>query len=122
MFQEMDSAAKLGKVSTLDPVNMDATTVLKMVTSWGASLLGLEKEIGTIEVDKKADIIVVDLNSPHSVPLYNPLSTIVYSASGADVRDVIVNGRILMKDRTFLTLDPDEIMDRVTAFGREIAG
>jgi 5-methylthioadenosine/S-adenosylhomocysteine deaminase len=122
MFQEMDSAAKLGKVSTLDPVNMDATTVLKMVTSWGASLLGLQKEIGTIEVDKKADIIVVDLNSPHLVPLYNPLSTIVYSASGADVRDVIVNGRILLKDRTFLTLDPDEIMERVTAFGREIAG
>ena len=122
LLQEMDSAAKLGKVSTLNPVNMDATTVLKMVTSWGASLLGLEKEIGTIEVDKKADIIVVDLKSPHLVPLYNPLSAIVYSASGADVKDVIVNGRILMKDRTFLTLDPDEIMQRVTAFGREIAG
>jgi 5-methylthioadenosine/S-adenosylhomocysteine deaminase len=122
LFQEMDSAAKLGKVFTLNPVNMDATTVLKMVTSWGASLLGLEKEIGTIEVDKKADIITVDLNGPHLVPLYNPLSTIVYSASGADVRDVIVNGRILLKDRTFLTLEPEEIIERVTAFGREIAG
>jgi len=122
LFQEMDSAAKLGKVFTLDPVNLDATTVLKMATSWGASLLGLEKEIGTIEVDKKADIIVIDQNSPHLVPLYNPLSTIVYSASGADVRDVIVNGRILLKDRTFLTLDPEEIIERVTAFGREIAG
>jgi 5-methylthioadenosine/S-adenosylhomocysteine deaminase len=120
LFQEMDSAAKLGKVSTLNPVNMDATTVMKMVTSWGASLLGLEKEIGTIELDKKADIIVVDLKSPHMVPLYNPLSAIVYSANGADVKDVIVNGRILLKDRTFLTLDPDEIMERVRAFGREI--
>ncbi len=122
LFQEMDSAAKLGKVSTLDPVNMDAITVLKMVTSWGASLLGLQKEIGTLEVDKKADIIVVDLKSPHLVPLYNPLSAIVYSASGADVKDVIVNGRILLKDRKFLTLDPDEIMERVRDFGREIAG
>jgi 5-methylthioadenosine/S-adenosylhomocysteine deaminase len=122
LLQEMDSAAKLGKVSTLNPVNMDATTVLKMVTSWGASLLGLEKEIGTIEVDKKADIIVVDLSSPHLVPLYNPLSAIVYSASGADVKDVIVNGRVLLKDRAFVTLDPDEIIERVTAFGREIAG
>jgi 5-methylthioadenosine/S-adenosylhomocysteine deaminase len=120
LFQEMDSAAKLGKVSTLNPVNMDATTVMKMVTSWGASLLSLEKEIGTIELDKKADIIVVDLKSPHMVPLYNPLSAIVYSANGADVKDVIVNGRILLKDRTFLTLDPDEIMERVRAFGREI--
>ncbi len=122
LLQEMDSAAKLGKVSTLNPVNMDARTVLKMVTSWGASLLGLEKEIGTIEVGKKADIIVVDLKSPHLVPLYNPLSAIVYSASGADVKDVIVNGRILLKDRTFLTLDPDEIMERVTDFAKEIAG
>jgi 5-methylthioadenosine/S-adenosylhomocysteine deaminase len=122
LFQEMDSAAKLGKVFTHNPVNMDAATVLKMVTSWGARLLGLEKEIGTIEVDNKADIIVIDLNGPHLVPLYNPLSSIVYSASGADVRDVIVNGRILLKDRTFLTLDPDEIIERVTAFGREIAG
>jgi 5-methylthioadenosine/S-adenosylhomocysteine deaminase len=101
---------------------MDATTVLKMATSWGASLLGLEKEIGTLEAGKKADIIIVDLNSPHLVPLYNPLSTIVYSASGADVRDVIVNGRILLRDRTFLTLDPDEIIERIKAFGKEIAG
>jgi 5-methylthioadenosine/S-adenosylhomocysteine deaminase len=122
LFQEMDSAAKLGKVFTLDPVSMDATTVLKMVTSWGATILGLEKEIGTIEVGKKADIIVIDMRSPHLVPLYNPLSALVYSASGADVKDVIVNGRILLKERTFRTLDPDEIMERVTAIGREIAG
>jgi 5-methylthioadenosine/S-adenosylhomocysteine deaminase len=122
LFQEMDSAAKLGKVSTLNPVNMDAITVLKMATSWGASLLGLEEEIGTLEVDKRADIIVVDLQSPHLVPLYNPLSAIVYSASGADVKDVIVNGRVLLKDRTFCTLDPDEIIERVTGFGKEIAG
>jgi 5-methylthioadenosine/S-adenosylhomocysteine deaminase len=91
LFQEMDSAAKLGKVFSLNPVNMDALTVLKMATSWGAAILGLEKEIGTIEVGKKADIIVIDLQSPHLVPLYNPMSAIVYSASGADVKDVIVN-------------------------------
>lgn len=120
LFQEMDSASKLGKVSTLNPVNMDAATVLKMATSWGATILGLDEEVGTIEVGKKADIIVVDLQSPHLVPLYNPLSAIVYSANGADVKDVIVNGQILLKDRTFRTLDPDEIMERVTALCREI--
>ena len=120
LFQEMDSAAKLGKVSTLNPVNMDATTVLKMATSWGATILGLEEEVGTIEVGKKADIIVVDLQSPHLVPLYNPVSALVYSASGADVKDVIVNGQILLRDRTFRTLDPDEITGRVTALSREI--
>ena len=82
--------------------------------------MGLEDDVGTIEVGKKADIIVVDLQCPHLVPLYNPISTIVYSASGADVKDVIVNGQILLKDRTFRTLDPDEIIERVTALTREI--
>ncbi len=72
---------------------MGAATVLKMATIWGAKLLGLEKEIGTIEVGKKADIITVDLRKPHLVPLYNPISTIVYSACGSDVKDVIVNGQ-----------------------------
>ena len=120
LFQEMDTAAKLGKVFALNPVNMDAGTVMKMATSWGAKILGLEKEIGTIEVGKKADIIVVDLQSPHLVPLYNPLSTLVYSASGADVKDVIVNGQILMKERVFQTLDPNEIIERVSAISRKI--
>ncbi|MEJ2725296.1 MAG: amidohydrolase, partial [Deltaproteobacteria bacterium] len=113
LFLEMDTAAKLDKVFTLNPVNMDAQTVLKMATSWGARVLGLEKDIGTIEVGKKADIIVVDLNSPHLTPFYNPYSLLVYSASGPDVKDVIVNGKILMKDRMLCTLDPDLIMDRV---------
>ena len=82
--------------------------------------MGLENEIGTIEVGKKADIIVVDLQSPHLIPLYNPMSTIVYSANGSDVKDVIVNGQVLMKDRTFLTLNSDEIFEKVTAISREI--
>jgi len=120
LFQEMDSAAKLSKVFTLDPVALSAETVLKMVTIGGAKIMGLEKEIGTIEVGKKADIIVVDLQSPHLIPLYNPMSTIVYSANGADVKDVIVNGQILMNDRTFQTLNPDEIFEKVTAISREI--
>ncbi|MFC1534882.1 amidohydrolase family protein, partial [Thermodesulfobacteriota bacterium] len=120
LFKEMDSAAKLGKVTTRDPVDMDAGTVMKMATSWGAKIMGLEDETGTIEKGKKADLIVVDMNSPHLVPLYNPVSTIVYSTSGADVKDVIVNGSILMKDRRFQTLDQEEIMDRVKAIALEV--
>jgi 5-methylthioadenosine/S-adenosylhomocysteine deaminase len=113
LFKEMDTAAKLGKVGTLDPVNMGATTVLDMATIWGAKVLGLHNEIGTIEVGKKADVITIDLRKPHLTPLYNPMSTIVYSASGSDVRDVIVNGRVLMKDRKFTGLDAEEVMARV---------
>lgn len=120
LFKEMDTAAKLSKVRTLDPVNMGATAVLRMATIWGAKVLGLEKEIGTIEVGKKADIITIDLRKPHLVPLYNPLSTIVYSANGSDVKDVIVNGRVLMKDRTFTALDAEEVMARVREISEKI--
>jgi len=120
LFKEMDTAAKLSKVRTLDPVNMGAATVLKMATVGGAKVLGLEKEIGTIEVGKKADIITVDVNKPHLVPLYNPMSTIVYSASGSDVKDVIVNGRVLMKDRTFTALDAEEVMTEVQKISEKI--
>lgn len=120
LFKEMDSAAKLGKVFTRDPVNMDAGTVLRMATSYGAKVMGMEKETGSIEKGKKADIIVIDMNSPHLVPLYNPVSTIVYSATGSDVKDVIVNGRILMKGRIFQTVDQEEVMDRVKAISLKI--
>jgi 5-methylthioadenosine/S-adenosylhomocysteine deaminase len=120
LFQEMDIAAKLDKVFTLNPVSLDARTALKMATSWGAKVLGLEEEIGTLEKGKKADIIVVDIQAPHMVPLYNPISNLVYSANGADVKHVIVNGKMLMKDRGFLTLDAQEIMDKVRAISQSI--
>jgi 5-methylthioadenosine/S-adenosylhomocysteine deaminase len=113
LFKEMDTAAKLGKVYTGDPVNMSAETVLEMATSGGAKLMGLAEDIGRMEKGKKADIIVIDMNSPHLVPVYNPVSTLVYSANGADTKDVIVNGRILMKDRQFKTLDQDKILQKV---------
>ena len=120
LFKEMDSAAKMGKVFTKNPVNMGAVTLLKMATSWGAKIMGMENELGIIQKGKKADIIVVDMNSPHLVPLYNPISTMVYSARGSDVKDVIVDGKILMKDRRFQTLDPEEVMERIIAIGRDI--
>jgi len=120
LFKEMDTAAKLGKVFTGNPVDMSAATVLKMATCWGAEAMGLKDKTGTIERGRKADIIVVDTRTPHMTPLYNPVSSIVYSANGSDVKDVIVNGKVLMKDREFLTLDRDEIMERVRVISRGI--
>jgi len=120
LFLEMDTAAKLSKVSTLDPVSLNAETALKMATIWGASVLGLDKQIGTLEQGKLADIIVVDLLKPHLCPIYDPLSAIVYSANGSDVKDVIVNGKILLKNRKFITLDPVEIIENVKGISRDI--
>jgi 5-methylthioadenosine/S-adenosylhomocysteine deaminase len=91
-----------------------------MATTWGAAVLGLENEVGTIAVGKRADIIVVDLKRPHLQPVYDPFSLLVYSANGADVRDVIVNGRVLMKDRVFQTIDAREVMGRVREIARQI--
>lgn len=120
LFSEMDSAAKLAKVFDLNPLSLNAGEVLKMATTGGAAVMGLEKEIGTLEKGKKADIIVVDLNHPHLCPLYDPISALVYSANGADVKDVIVDGRVLMKERKFTTVDPDEVMGKVKEISEEI--
>lgn len=120
LFSEMDSAAKLAKVFDLNPLSLNAGEVLKMATTGGAAVMGLEKEIGTLEKGKKADIIVVDLNHPHLCPLYDPISALVYSANGADVKDVIVDGRVLMKERKFTTVDPDEVMGKVKEISKRI--
>lgn len=120
LLGEMDAAAKLAKVANLDPTLLDARTVLKMATIEGARIIGLEDKIGTIEVGKKADIIIVDANTPHMTPLYNPYSQLVYSATGGDVRDVIINGRIVYRDRCFTTLDSNEIFNEVQRISRQI--
>ncbi len=120
LFQEMDSAAKLHKVHRLDPTVMPSNVVLEMATLGGAKVLGLEKEIGTLEVGKKADIIILDLNRPHLQPIYNIVSQLVYSAAGADVRDVIIDGKLVMKDRILLTLDQDEILKKIEEIRKRI--
>jgi 5-methylthioadenosine/S-adenosylhomocysteine deaminase len=120
LFLEMDTTAKLAKVANLDPTIIDAHTVLAMATIEGAKIIGLENNIGTIEEGKKADIIIIDTQSPHMTPMYNPYSQLVYSATGGDVRDVIINGNIVYRDRTFTNLDSAQIMDEVTRLCQRI--
>jgi 5-methylthioadenosine/S-adenosylhomocysteine deaminase len=110
LFEEMDFAAKLHKVHRLDPTVMPAQAVLEMATLGGARVLGMEEEIGSLEVGKKADIIILDLNRPHLQPVYNVVSQLVYSANGSDVRDVIIDGKLVMENRRLLTLDEKEIL------------
>jgi 5-methylthioadenosine/S-adenosylhomocysteine deaminase len=117
MFQEMDTAAKLAKSALLDPTVMPARTVLKMATCNGAKVLGLDHLVGTLAVGMKADIAILGMNEPHLTPLYDEYSHLVYSVGGADVDTVLINGKIVMKDRRLLTIDEEETMARV----REIA-
>ena len=122
LFQEMDSAAKLHKVHRLDPTVMPANVVLEMATLGGARVLGMEKEIGSLEVGKKADVIILELNRPHLQPVYNLPSHLVYSATGADVRDVIIDGKLVMENRKLLTLDEELILQKAAEWRDRIAG
>ncbi len=112
LFSEMDTAAKLHKVNMLDPTVMDSITVLRMATIQGARALGLQDITGSLEVGKKADVIVIDTHKPHLTPMYNATSHLVYAARGSDVRHSIINGQPVMEDRKLLTLDLAEIIAR----------
>ena len=120
LFQEMNVAAKLHKVNTLDPTIMDARTVLKMATIEGAKAIGLDKKIGSIEIGKLADLIVIDTNSPHLVPMYDPVSHIVYTMRGSDVRDVFIGGKMIIRNKKLLTIDIAEVMKKASWLGKKI--
>jgi 5-methylthioadenosine/S-adenosylhomocysteine deaminase len=117
MLLELDTLAKLHKVATMDPTAIDAATALQIATTGGARVLGLQHLIGSVEPGKCADLIVVDLRKPHLTPLYHLYSQIVYACRGSDVRDVIIDGKVVMRNRRLLTLDVQKAMDDV----REIA-
>ncbi len=110
LFSEMDTAAKLHKVHAMDPTAVDAVTVLRMATIEGARALGLQDITGSLEIGKKADVIVIDTHKPHLTPMYNATSHLVYAASGNDVTHSVINGKLVMEDRKLLTLDLDEVI------------
>src|SRR5262249_41849292 len=121
LFGEMATVAKLHKVHALDPTAMPARQVLRMATAGSAAALGMEREIGSLEVGKRADLIVVDVLSPGALPLYDPYSYLVYSARADAVRTVVVEGQVLMERRRLTTLDTGAIRRKAERFGRRIA-
>ncbi|HPB75750.1 MAG TPA: amidohydrolase family protein, partial [Chromatiaceae bacterium] len=121
LFQEMDTAAKLEKVRHLDPTLLPAPAVVAMATREGARVLGLEGVTGSLRPGLKADLILIDLKRPHLTPMYHPYSHLVYAVTGADVKTVFINGRLVMRDRQLLTLDEGEIMERVNRIAGRIS-
>ncbi len=120
LFSEMDIAAKLHKVGTMDTTVMDSLTVLRMATIEGAKALGMGHITGSLEKGKKADVIVLDINKPHMTPMYNPISHLVYSAKGSDVIHTVINGSLVMSERKLLTVDIEEVMTKAGDRSREI--
>src|SRR6266513_269142 len=109
MWEEMDTAAKLHKLISKDPKVVSAAVAFEMATIRGARALHLEKEIGSIEKGKRADLVIVDLDDLHQTPSYNIYSDLVYATKASDVRSVIVEGRVIMRDRRLLTLNEEAI-------------
>lgn len=119
IFDEMGSVAKYHKAVRKDPTVMDATTVLRMATCMGAKVVQ-RPDIGSLEEGKTADMILVNLDSPNMVPLYNIYSNLVYSAGGSEVSTVIINGRLVMENKKLLTADETEIIRRADEFAEKI--
>jgi len=120
LFSEMDSAAKLHKVFKSDPTVMDAKTVVRMATIEGAKAIGLGDTVGSLEPGKQADIIIIDINKPHLTPMYHPESHLVYAANGADVSDVFVSGKPLVRNYLPVDLDVNEIMRQAVFIGTAV--
>jgi 5-methylthioadenosine/S-adenosylhomocysteine deaminase len=121
MFEEADLAAKLQKFVRNDPQALPATQAFEMATIGGARVLGLEKEIGSLETGKRADLISVDLDAPNAVPLYDVYSQLVYALKGSNVRDVVVNGRDVVRDKRCLTLDNPAVIAKAQEYGLKVA-
>jgi 5-methylthioadenosine/S-adenosylhomocysteine deaminase len=122
MWEEMDTAAKLHKLIAKDPTVLGARQVLEMATIGGARAIGLEKEIGSLEVGKRADVIVVRMDGPHQTPMYNVGSLLVYATKASDVETVVVNGQVVMEGRRVLTIDEHEVIAKAREYGERIRG
>ena len=121
MWEEMDTVAKLHKVMTGDPKVISALQAFEMATIRGARALHLDNQIGSLEAGKRADLCIVDLDDLSQTPLYNIYSHLVYATKADDVRTVIIEGRVVMRDRNLLTLDEQGIKMRARAFRERIS-
>ncbi len=120
MFEEMHLTSLIHKGYMMDPLLLNAEEVLKMATIGGARVLGLENEIGSIEEGKKADLIILDLHKPHLYPKADLIANTVYSAQGSDVKEVIINGRLLLDNYQFIGYDEEEILMKAEEMKKDL--
>jgi 5-methylthioadenosine/S-adenosylhomocysteine deaminase len=117
---DMRLAAFLQKSARGDPRALPAQQVVEMATIGGAHALHMEQEIGSLEVGKKADLILISVAQAHATPLYNVYSQLVYALQASDVETVVIAGRPVMENRRMLTLNEDEILAKARAYAKRI--
>jgi 5-methylthioadenosine/S-adenosylhomocysteine deaminase len=120
LFEEMDTAAKLGKLVRRDPTVMPAKTVFHMATLGGAKALGLSGRIGSLEAGKLGDVVLVDARVPELTPLYDVYSHLVYAVKGANVTTVVVNGKVVVRNRRMETVDEMEVLAKARELKEKI--
>lgn len=120
LMKEMPLAAKLQKITRMDPQALPAERAFEMATMIGARALGLDRDIGSLESGKRADLITIRLDVPNAVPMYNIYSALVYSLKAGDVNDVLINGRTIVSDRRVLTMDAQQIMAKAAVYQKQI--
>src|SRR5437660_1237205 len=120
LMEEIDLAAKLAKISKMDPLALNARSVVEMATIDGARALHMEKEIGSLEAGKKADVILISLNKPNAAPMYEIYAQIAYSLKGSDVATVIIGGKIVMQSRLLLTVDERKVLEKEREYGKSV--
>ncbi|WPL18092.1 5-methylthioadenosine/S-adenosylhomocysteine deaminase [Thiorhodovibrio winogradskyi] len=121
LLGEMRTAALLAKGVAQSASALPAATALRMATLNGARALGLEEETGSLEVGKAADLVALDLSDPHTQPLYNACSQIIYAASSHQVRHVWISGQQVIRAGEPLTLEPERVLSEARAWGERIA-
>jgi 5-methylthioadenosine/S-adenosylhomocysteine deaminase len=120
LWEEMDTAAKLHKLTSKDPTVINARQALEMGTIRGARAIHQDKEIGSLEAGKRADLIIVDMDSSHQIPVYNIYSQLVYATKSSDVETVIINGRMVMQNRRVLTIDERSVRVKASEYRDQI--
>jgi 5-methylthioadenosine/S-adenosylhomocysteine deaminase len=121
LMEEIDLAAKLAKISKMSPLALNAKAVVEMATIDGARSLHMDKEIGSLEKGKKADLILIGLDEPNTVPMYEVYAQIAYSLKASDVHTVIIGGRVVMRDHKLLTVDEEAAIAKAREYKKTIA-
>jgi 5-methylthioadenosine/S-adenosylhomocysteine deaminase len=120
LMEEMDLAAKLQKITKMDPLALNAKAVVDMGTIEGAKAIHMEKEIGSLEAGKKADIILIGLDEPNAVPIYDYYAQLAYAIKGSDVQTVVIGGKVVMRDHLLLTVKEDEVFAKARQYKKQI--
>jgi len=120
LMEEMDLAAKLAKITKMSPLALNAKAVVEMATIDGARALHMENEIGSLEKGKKADLIVISLDEPNGVPVYDIYAQLAYALKASDVETVMIGGRLVMSDHKLLTVDEEAAIAKAKEYGEKV--